>query len=88
MFYGYNAKCKQWKPERLELLVSRLAETLKLPIGYDGGDKPYIDPNNTSLFDDFTTGGVAIRRITHLSDKAIKALTKKADRVYFEVMKD
>jgi len=82
MNYGYNKNCKGWKENCKITLAFQLSSALKIGIGNNSNDgvSPYIEVNGAY-------GGVRIRRITHLSDKAHEELVKKADKVYDEVMR-
>jgi hypothetical protein len=60
-------------------LVRRLKAELKLPEGYTGDGKPYIEQDG--LYQ-----GVRLRKLTNLSDEELELLTVKADKIYSEVM--
>ena len=71
MNYGFDSDSKNWKDERKEKLADRL-RTMVLPLQLkDESTAPYIEV-------DQLYSGVRIRRVTNLSEPALKVLVETA----------
>lgn len=84
--YGYNKSCKGWNEAKKDELAKCIEELMQTK-GYctdffdpkREGFTPFLEVNGSY-------GGVRIRAITHLSDKAKDELIGEADKIYKEVM--
>jgi hypothetical protein len=89
MFYGYGPEIEGYDEEKAWMLADRLAAEFDIPTLdgnaprptwlFDGERKPYIEVNGL-------VEGVAIRRITYVPEEERKAMIKRADEIFHEVM--
>jgi hypothetical protein len=79
MNYGFDSTTPLWKEDRKQKLADRL-HTMVLPLQLaDATTAPYVEVDQ--MYD-----GVRIRRITNLSEPALKVLVETAEAIYKSVM--
>jgi hypothetical protein len=100
--YGFNKDTKGWKEEWKYILAEQLSEKLDLNVADNCGEPHESNRSKTiKTYEDFEKHGiekpciridyglyqgVIIRHLTHLPQKELNALVKKATKIYCEVM--